>query len=336
MQETPERKIQFEATNCPLCGSSEYKGIMVTKDFFCHLPGEFTFTECGQCQHVFLNPRPNEETIVNCYPDHYAPHTPVIDVSHESVKVRPWYAKAPIRWIPGVKACYRWLMQDFSQILPKPTVPGERALEVGAGRGDFLTQLKAVGWSVQGIEPSQQAAEQAQANGHTVEVGVLEDACFPEAHFQVIFAWMVLEHLISPLDALAAIYRWLSPGGSFYFSVPNYGCLEPKLFGKHWFAWEAPRHLHQFSVTKIREILSSTGFEHIEVIHQRNIRDYYGSIALRLLSRNSDSRLGKKLMRWFVENPPLLVHVALSPFGIFLSLIRQGGRITVRAQKPLQ
>jgi len=126
----------------------------------------------------------------------------------------------------------------------------------------------------------------------------------------------------------------LVPGGKFYFSVPNFGCVERVLFGRHWSAWEAPRHLHQFRPKILRKILTEAGFEDIEVIHQRNIWNYYGSVGAWLLARNPDSQMGRTLTSWFADSPPFLVHVALAPLGILLAMLRQGGRISVTAQKP--
>lgn len=224
-------------------------------------------------------------------------------------------------------------MIDHSQLIPEPSGQERRALEIGTGRGDFLTKLQSRGWEVVGIEPSAQAVEQARQSGHIVHHGTLEGVDFEEKSFDAIFAWMVLEHVVSPRKALDRVNTWLKPEGTFYFSVPNFGCLEPLLFGRYWIAWEAPRHLHQFTPTVLKRLLHEAGFQKIRLIHQRNVRDYYGSLGAWLLDRNPESRWGRKLMNWFADSPPLGVHVLLTPVALLLALLKQGGRLTVIARR---
>jgi len=98
-------------------------------------------------------------------------------------------------------------MKDYGHIVPEPGLPGQRALEIGTGRGAFLAKLDRKGWKVCGIEPSEQAAMQAREQGHEVEIGNLEETRIDDQSIQAIFAWMVLEHLIFPQRALSLIFR---------------------------------------------------------------------------------------------------------------------------------
>jgi SAM-dependent methyltransferase len=207
-------------------------------------------------------------------------------------------------------------------------------LEIGCGRGDFLKKLETAGWQARGIEPAAAAAKQAIDRGLNASVATIEDANFEPESFDAIFLWMVLEHLIDPRTALQRISDWLRPGGWLCLSVPNYGSWERRIFGKYWAAYEAPRHLHHFQTTILKRLLRETGFVNVRVLHQRNIRNYYGSIAAWLLSRDPRSRWGHRLLNWVAGSPPLPIALGLAPLGLILAGLRQGGRLTVIARKP--
>lgn len=97
-----------------------------------------------------------------------------------------------------------------------------RILDVGCGYGDFLGLAQAQGWEAWGIEPSRDACRQAADQfGDRISPGGLEDADFPEAHFDVVTLWNVLDYLPDPFTALERIFKWIRPGGLLYIRTPN-------------------------------------------------------------------------------------------------------------------
>ena len=196
-----------------------------------------------------------------------------------------------------------------------------------------MEKLQRAGWDARGIEPAAQAVAAAQAQGLAVQQGSMEDIDLPEETLDAVFAWMVLEHLIDPRRALETIRGLLKPDGVVCLSVPNFGSWERHLFKQNWFAYDAPRHLHHFRPRVLRRLLTEAGFHDIRIIHQHNIRNLYGSMAVWLRSRNSQSRLADRLMDWMSVAPPLPVALLFAPVGIFLAWCRQGGRLTVIARK---
>lgn len=332
--ELNQSEIIVETIPCPLCGSSEFDHVMTNRDWLCGVPGEYQFVECSSCTHVFLNPCPIDASLPACYPDDYGPHQQATQSSDPDLDYKPWYARPPIRWIPGIRPLYHWLSRDDSQVIPVPDPQHNRALEVGTGRGDFLTKLRDANWSAQGIEPSPAAADIARSLGHSVETGTIESSNLPDHTFDAVFAWMVVEHVKSPPQFFERVSRFLTPGGKLYFSVPNYESLERRFFGKYWPAWDAPRHLHQFRPRILRQLLSDAGFTEIRVSNHRSVRDYFGGTGLWLLNRNPNSRLGKTLLNWFLVAPPMFVHLACAPVAILLSWLKTTGQLTVTAKMP--
>ncbi len=89
-----------------------------------------------------------------------------------------------------------------------------RLLDVGCSYGAFLQIAEQHGWEAHGIELSAVAAEFARRErGLRVTEGTLEQTSFPDAHFQAVTMWDVIEHLEDPLSTLRVVNRILAPGG---------------------------------------------------------------------------------------------------------------------------
>jgi SAM-dependent methyltransferase len=115
---------------------------------------------------------------------------------------------------------------------------------------------------VTGIEPGGRAAEYArQRLGVEVHHGRFSEIQLPEASFDVVVLWNVVEHLDQPVGDLKYAQRLLKDGGWLVFSVPNLESLERGVFKDYWVGWDLPRHLYLFSQPTLKEILEATGFQ---------------------------------------------------------------------------
>jgi SAM-dependent methyltransferase len=115
-------------------------------------------------------------------------------------------------------------MDAFEEHLLAAYVPrGARVLDFGCGDGSHVgTYLHSTGRSYLGLDISQAAVDACLKQG-------LEAICHPpeaplpfdEGSLDAVVSFEVLEHLFSPADAVAEIYRVLRAGGYFVGSVPN-------------------------------------------------------------------------------------------------------------------
>jgi len=325
---------------CPLCGGTRFDLVMHGPDWQYGVPGDFRVVQCRDCSHSWMNPAPIDDDLARCYPTGYSAHrsgqeteaspVPVAVTSH-----RPWYLANWFRKIPGPRWLYYWLTDTRSQFIP-PGPTGRRGLELGCATGDFLLRLKEEGWLVEGVDIVESAIGVARRRGLNVRQGDPTTIDLPTAAYDAAFAWMVVEHLPRPRQALERVFAALKPGASFCFSVPNFGSWERRLWASHWKGADLPRHLQHFRPSTLRRLLAETGFNSVRIIHQPSFLYWLGSSGSVLKARNAKSRRGERLLRWFYDNPPLWMHVVLGPLGHLSAALKQSGRLTVIAQKPEQ
>jgi len=96
--------------------------------------------------------------------------------------------------------------------------------------------------------------------GLPVRTGELIGMNFPDAHFDAVVMWHVLEHVPAVPALLAEISRLLKPGGVFLVGVPNFGSFESRVAKSGWFHLDVPRHLNHFTQTVLLKELCAAGF----------------------------------------------------------------------------
>lgn len=99
--------------------------------------------------------------------------------------------------------------------------PGSRILEVGCGTGHNFPMLEQFG-TVEAIEVDPAARTMAEKRlGKPVGLAPLPDLDgVPDASFDLIGSFDVIEHIADDAAALAGIARCLKPGGKFVMTVP--------------------------------------------------------------------------------------------------------------------
>jgi SAM-dependent methyltransferase len=230
---------------CHLCGHEVAETLFRVPDFRHNLGGEFGWQRCPVCGLIYLSPRPLQEEIGLYYPEDYA-------LFRTADQKRRWWHFPLMR---------RWDMHRRCNAIQRLHDRG-RILDVGCATGEFLQAMHRRGWETYGVEPDDGAAEYArQQSGLRVFTGDLKSVSFPDAYFDVVTMWVVLEHLYDPLDVLKEVRRTLNPKGLLVLSVPDPRSLEARLFGPYWTGFDAPRHLYVYTSSILRKLLTKAGFE---------------------------------------------------------------------------
>jgi SAM-dependent methyltransferase len=142
-------------------------------------------------------------------------------------------------------------------------------LDIGCGRGYTLAWLARWGADVYGTQLSATAAETAKQLIGTdrVFVGELSEAGFADQRFDAVTLWHVLEHTPDPLAVLREVSRILKPTGLLYIEVPNAGGWSARTFGRHWLAYDVPKHLMHFTPKTLEATARQAGFTCIKQVH---------------------------------------------------------------------
>jgi SAM-dependent methyltransferase len=197
-----------------------------------------TIVQCQECGLVYTNPRLDQHDIVDTY---------------ESVE-DPLYLEER----EGRVLTFERHLKPLEQIAGPPD--DRPLLDVGCYTGVFIEIAAGHGWDAWGLEPSRWATEQAQARGLHVMQGTLGTVDLPEAHFDVVTMWDVIEHLTDPCKVLEHVHRLLKPDGLAVVHTIDIESLFARLAGARW-PWLMEMHVYYFSRRTLRAMLGKCGFE---------------------------------------------------------------------------
>lgn len=138
-----------------------------------------------------------------------------------------------------------------------------KLLDIGAGTGDFLVAAKKEGWQTTGIEPSEKAKTIAINKG----VSFAESLQSLENNFfDIITMWHVLEHVPNLEEYISELKRVIKPNGTIIIAVPNFKSFDANFYGRHWAAFDVPRHIWHFSKKAIQKLFAEKEMKLVDVL----------------------------------------------------------------------
>jgi 2-polyprenyl-3-methyl-5-hydroxy-6-metoxy-1,4-benzoquinol methylase len=278
--------------NCPICNTTsryEYSG----RDMLYDMHDRYDYYLCPACGCVFQYPMPDMATIASFYPENYM----VYDQDKRTRHIPAWR-----QGILKLKRGYEHLRPGPLSMLtarllapfqyPKTPVwkSGGQMLDIGCGNGRFMTSMRALGWTVQGVEFSEAGVKAARMSELTVHHGDLHSAAFPDGHFDLVTARHVIEHIPDPQGFLAEIVRVLRPGGRLVIETPSSAALGRQWFNTHWYANDVPRHLILFSPENLERLGTQHGLQRIDLIMETTPKIFLNSLDYVLGNRSKPSK----------------------------------------------
>jgi len=168
-------------------------------------------------------------------------------------------------------------VRDTLALIPAAEV--RSILDYGCGQGEWSGELSRAfpQAEVRGIDISRKAIEKARARHPSARFDPLdgEQAPFPEASFDLVFSYHVLEHVLDIQAVAADMVRVLKPGGHLcaIFPCGNTGSLESNLVGRvrdgvqcsatgePRFYYEDPTHLRRMTSDAAVDLFRRHGLE---------------------------------------------------------------------------
>jgi 2-polyprenyl-3-methyl-5-hydroxy-6-metoxy-1,4-benzoquinol methylase len=269
----------------------------------------------------YVNPRPVPEDIIKIYPDSYIE-------GYTSDELDSLYKRTLLKRLR----------------LVKDIVKSGRLLEVGCAGGYFLNLARQEGYEVMGVEIDERSAKFAQKTyGLSVQISSIEDANLTESYFDIVVMFDVFEHTLNPNLALQKIKGSLRQGGYLLIKVPNFACIESKLFKGIWYGHDLPRDILHFSPLTLNLILTRNGYKNISIIHFGE-PNYAITSFIRVVKMLKNKKFYEKINSQTTINkygPKVKLNNLIfrylcylnAPLANFLAFLHQGNSIVGIAQK---
>lgn len=236
---------QLVSVTCDLCGSADHK-LVITR------PDGLSVVECKHCALCFLNPRPSPPNVAKLYNADYFQHqAPGSQVGYAN------YLGDAARRGQRLEAQSR-----FATIKKHLSPKAKRCLEVGCATGEFSALLDRLGWDVTGIDISSEAIRHAKARFPEIDLKSGDiDSLGCASEFDLICAFEVIEHVLSPRRFFSEAANALKPEGVLVLTTPNYGCAS-RLGAPRWVGFQTSfEHLYFLSPATMRAYAALSGFD---------------------------------------------------------------------------
>lgn len=240
---------------CPICGEKKFNKQLETLDYTATRE-PFVIQRCEQCSLLLTNPRPNKETISKYYQsDKYISHTgggeSLIDRIYRTVRIITLNSKLKL----------------VNQYQSKFNL-----LDYGCGTGEFLATCKDAGWTVAGVEPSDEARVKIRK-----DIPAVNELSKIDTPVNAITMWHVLEHVHDLNETLARMRSLLTNNGTIFIAVPNHESYDARYYKNFWAGYDVPRHLWHFSKDNIKTLLTRHNLK-LQAIQPMTFDAYYVSL----------------------------------------------------------
>lgn len=215
---------------------------------------------CAVCSHVYLNDEHTHETIADLYEN------------YGQQGENQYFAGMDAQVMANIDGYLR----TSRALLTLEAERAPRLLDIGCGTGGLMERAQALGFRVEGVEICQPLAELTRARlGCKVHDRFLTELELPEASYDVITMYDLVEHLADPVGDLCAVHRLLKPGGVLFVLTPNDEALVRRIskalfhlslgrFDRPMRKLYYPDHLSYFTAQSLTELFARTGFEVLE------------------------------------------------------------------------
>lgn len=266
------RRIGNDFCGCPQCGA-------LKTHFFIQRPDGKEIFECDECGLGFLCPMPSPEIVASWYKKDYYTRSAFGDGGYFQAMENAYKSEEHSAF---------HLLDLIEDVTP---LDGKRLLDVGCATGITLRIALDRGSSVEGVEPSEYAAQIARDNyGFQVHKGYLETLQLPENSYDIVTLLDVIEHVPDPVSFIKEVWRILTPNGLVAITTPNFRL--GKVLGKDWIGFnQSLEHLLYFESGSCSRLFLQSGFKPIITTTRANVD------ALTILAQGNNEQKQKLAQR---------------------------------------
>jgi SAM-dependent methyltransferase len=243
---------RLEYVSCLLCGGDDTEVLSES-------PGtERKIVRCRRDRLIYLNPRPDAESILNFFSEW------------------KFIANRDQDWYEFYKSLRRGILRREARLIKRFKPEGGNLLDVACGMGTFLENfLSPPRWRLFGVDQSRLGIETAAAlDGVKLIGGTLREAHYPDSFFDAVSILDALYYFSDPLLDILEVRRILKPDGLFAIEIPGLhynlfkdrGPIALALHGQWWSLNPKLNRLYYFSPTAIRKLLAKAGFRVVQVV----------------------------------------------------------------------
>lgn len=240
---------RIEIKACIVCGSTDHQTELLVTDWLV-TQEKFNVKRCNKCLFRFTANPPSAEAAGKYYEtEEYVEHS---DNNDGFINKLYHFGR-------------KWMMK-YKLSLIQNLQTGNRLLDVGSGAGYFLNFMQQSGYAVEGVEISEKAVKGCKDKYNI-------DAYHPsrlignkiEINVDIITLWHVFEHVYEYDEYFNSFSKLLSKDGRLIIAMPNYKCLEEKIYRTHWNGYDTPRHLWHFTPETFKKFAADRGFEIVKM-----------------------------------------------------------------------
>lgn len=183
----------------------------------------------------------------------------LVQICNEPV---PYY-KEVVRAIAFSDEMRSFRREQFAAFVQRYTLRGKKVLEVGCGRGEYLSLLNETGVDGYGIEYAPQSVSDCNAQSLHVTRDYIDkaDCALASGPFDAFAVFNFMEHWPDPNVSLRGIAHNLTEGGIGLVEVPNFDMI----LKKDLFTEFISDHIFYFTRESLETTLRLNGFEVVEL-----------------------------------------------------------------------
>lgn len=250
-KEQDQVNIELEKVNCCICNLSENKEIAKGQDYeYRIISGVFSFCECKNCKHLYLNPRPTLGSGADLYNIYYTSN----EKSNSIKRSKLVELLAQNVMLNRVKPLLKYIPKDGS------------VLEIGFGSGDILTALRDIRPDINllGIDIKINPLTKKVLQEKKIKTFECSFESFDENKLKtdLIIMNQLIEHFWDINGSIKRIENILNRNGRVVVATPNSNGYDRQFFlTGAWGQYYWPRHMNLFNPNSLGSLFKNYGLE---------------------------------------------------------------------------